>query len=390
MLVKPSITKDYENDGTLYFIIKDVPTCVVNAIRRTILSEIPVVVIKTETSSINKCIIEYNTSRFHNEIVKQRLSSIPFIVKEKKEFVKNYYLTLDVDNKSSYETLYVTSDDFVIENKNDSTKLDIKTIVPHDSITNEPIEFLRLRPKIGNLSGEKIKLSASFDISNAKENGMFNCVSKCTYHNVIDAESRESYWKILETKYKSEGLSADEIDFEYKNFINLDGYRSFKIDNNGNPNEFEFNIKTIGQYTNYELVSEACKILIHKFSSLIENLKSGTIPIHNSMESKTLGYTSVTTPNVEHSYDMILEGEDYTIGYLLEYYIHSEFYNSDENDLDYIGFKKYHPHDDYSVLRFIMTKNKNAGIHSVSGFILEASKNIIKTFKDIQPKFEKR
>lgn len=389
MLVKPSITKDYESDGTLTFIIKDVPMCVANSIRRTILSEIPVVVIKTETSSINKCTIEANSSRFHNEIVKQRLSSIPFIVEEKEEFVKKYSLTLNVENKSTYETLYVTSDDFVIENNDDSTKLDIKTIVPHDSITNQPIEFLRLRPKIGNINGEKIKLSASFDISNVKENGMYNCVSKCTYHNVIDAESRENYWKIIESKYKSENLSTEEIDFEYKNFLNLEGYRSFKIDNDGNPNEFEFQIKTLGQYTNYELVSEACKILIHKFSTLSEKIKSGTIPIHNSKESKILGYTSVTVPNVENCYDVILEGEDYTIGYLLEYYIHSEFYKNEENELDYIGFKKYHPHDEYSVLRFIIIKN-NAGIHSINGFLLESSKNIIKTFKDIQSKFEKR
>ena len=84
------ISKDYEDEEGLHFVLKDVHVSVANAIRRTVLSDIPVVCIRTETSDINKCKITANTSRFHNEIVKQRLSCIPIMTKELTEFPNKY------------------------------------------------------------------------------------------------------------------------------------------------------------------------------------------------------------------------------------------------------------------------------------------------------------
>ena len=50
------------------------------ALRRTILSDIPVVVFRTSPEEENNCIIDKNTTRFNNEIVKQRLSCIPICI----------------------------------------------------------------------------------------------------------------------------------------------------------------------------------------------------------------------------------------------------------------------------------------------------------------------
>ena len=77
--ITPTIEKDYEDNGELYFILKDVHVSVANALRRTIMTEIPVVVIPTETVDVNQCTVFTNTTRFHNEIIKQRLSTIPII-----------------------------------------------------------------------------------------------------------------------------------------------------------------------------------------------------------------------------------------------------------------------------------------------------------------------
>ena len=90
--INPVVSKNYEDDGVLHFIIEDIPVCLANGIRRTIMSDIPVIAIRTETSSINQCQIETNTSRFHNEIIKQRLSCIPIISQDLEEFPQNYKL----------------------------------------------------------------------------------------------------------------------------------------------------------------------------------------------------------------------------------------------------------------------------------------------------------
>ena len=96
-----SLVKNYEDEDGLHFTIKDVHVSFANAIRRTIISDIPIVVIRTETSEINTCKIEANTSRFHNEIVKQRLSTIPIHVKGNivERFIKSYSLVVHVKNE---------------------------------------------------------------------------------------------------------------------------------------------------------------------------------------------------------------------------------------------------------------------------------------------------
>lgn len=65
-------------DGDIYrFTLSGVNVSFANALRRTILSDIPVTCIETETYETNKANFLINTSRLHNEILKHRLSCIP-------------------------------------------------------------------------------------------------------------------------------------------------------------------------------------------------------------------------------------------------------------------------------------------------------------------------
>lgn len=387
----PSIEKDYEDDGVLHFILKDIHLSIANAIRRTILMDIPVVVIRTETTDINKCVISSNTTRFHNEIVKNRLSCIPIITTDLENFPEKYRLLVKVQNDTENELRWVTTDDFVLQDKqNDQPidKMEVLKIFPHDYKTNRPIDFLRLRPAIGaSIRGEEINLSAEFSVATAKENGMFNAVSKCAFHNVIDAEARENMWAAYLQTYKDEGRTEEEIEFEKKNFNYLDAYRCFKVDSEGEPNEFEFIVKTIGQYTNYQIVNMACEIISKKLQSFGQHVQSQVVPIHPSIHSRELGYTSVTVSSIENSYDVILEEEDYTFGLILEHFLFQMFYN-DSEDLQFIGFKKYHPHDDYSVIRMAFSKSSSASL-LVKQYLIRASAEAQRIVDIVRTKFHK-
>ena len=100
--------------------------------------------------------------------------------------------------------------------------------------------------------------------------------------------------------------------------------------------------------------------------------------------SKELGYTSVISA-IEDSYDIILLNEDYTMGYLYEYFLFNMFY-SEEGRLSFIGFKKYHPHDDYSVLR---VSSPTGTLKYIKEKVIESSQKIIEVFKNIQRKFDR-
>ena len=79
------IIKDFlDEDDILRFTITNIDVSFVNAIRRTILSDINVCCIEFDSNGVdNKSIdITVNTGRLHNEILKHRLSCIPVYVKE--------------------------------------------------------------------------------------------------------------------------------------------------------------------------------------------------------------------------------------------------------------------------------------------------------------------
>ena len=397
-----SLVKNFEDEDGLHFTLKDVHVSLVNAMRRTILSDIPVIVIRTENSKINQCTIFQNTSRFHNEIVKQRLSCIPIYfsnVKEFPSFAAKYRLVVDVKNENIHELRWVTTDDFQLQDKDSEQfidKTELLKIFPHDIITNQPIDFLRLRPPMGSTSqGEAIKLNAEFSISNAKDNGMFNVVSICAFHNVIDPEKREEVWAQQLQQLKDDNNREDEIEFARKNFNCLDAQRCFKTDENGEANEFEFIVKTIGIYSNYKIVYYACDILVQKCKRFIQDIQSNIVPIHASYQSRDLGYTSVTVSSIENSLDIILEEEDFTLGYLFEHYLYTMFYMDKEleNEMTFVGFKKYHPHDKYSVIRVAFAEVGTAALQTKQYLIqsvTEAAKNLEQIQKMFLPFIEKK
>jgi DNA-directed RNA polymerase subunit L len=320
--------------GVFQFTLSRIPVCYANALRRTVLSEIPICVIRTETEEVNQCTFEINTTRFHNEILKQRLSCIPIHIKDLKMLPGKYILELDVQNETD-EIMYVTTEQFRIKNKetgNYTTKEQTQDIFPVDPITHDYIDFCRLRPKISDtIPGEQVKFSAEFSVATATVNSMFNAVSKCTYRNTQDATAAANEWKSREVTLR-EKLTTEEIEFEKRNFELLDAERYFV------PNSFDYSIQTIGIYDNNEVMIKACVVLQNKFVDMIQSIASNEINICKSETS------------MNHCYDIILEHEDYTLGKIIEHVLYERYYVKDKT-LSFCGFKKMHPHLTESVLR---------------------------------------
>lgn len=327
------------------FTISGINVSLANALRRTILSDIETVVFYTETYEDNKCIIYENTGRLHNEIVKHRLSCIPIHSTNLETLPNKYIMELNIQNDSE-NIMIVTTADFRIKNKENGnylTEAETRKIFPPNPITQSFIDFIRLRPKIGDsIPGEKIHLTCEFSVSSAKQNSMFNAVSKCSYGNTPDKVKIDEHWFEIEQRLASEGMTTEEIDFQKKNYYLLDAQRQFI------PDSFDFVIQTVGVYENLEIVKKACIILQNKFIDMIQNIESDTVPI--TMSENT----------IENSYDIILENEDYTMGKVIEYILYEKYY-VEEKIASYCGFKKMHPHDTKSIIRlaYVMKMDKH-------------------------------
>ena len=333
--MNPFITLNAEENDVLSFTISGVNVSLANAIRRTILSDIPLLVFKTTPYEENKANIIKNTSRLNNEIIKQRLSCIPIHVKDYEDFpYKNYLLEVNVENNTD-DILYITTKDFMIKDIATGKYIDESKrseIFPSNSYTSYYIDFVRLRPKISDeIPGEQLHLTCEFSIGTAKEDGMFNIVSTCSYGFTVDEDAKNSVLAKKQQEWKNEGKHAEEIQFESQNWNLLDGMRITKQDS------FDFVIQTIGIYTNNEILDKACDILITKLNELDTLIEKDELKIVNSLNT------------MSNCFDIILENEDYTIGKVIEYMLYSKFYET--KILKYCGFKKMHPHDPDSIIR---------------------------------------
>jgi len=370
------VTDIKEEDGLLTFTISNTDVSYVNGIRRTILSDIPIVVFKTTPYEENKANIIINTSRLNNEIVKQRLSCIPICIKEiNTNFIKNYLLEVDVENKTDTELIVTTKDfkirDLVTNNflEDGAVKKIFPPFIPPTGNNEYYIDFLRLRPKISDeIPGERIKLTCEFSVGTARDDSMFNVTGTCSYGCTPDYEKMEEQLEIRKQKWKDEGKNDSEINFEAKNWKLLEGLRYVKA------YSFDFVLQSVGIYENTEIFLKAVDILNNKMKNLIESLEKDEIDIHASDNT------------VENCYDVILENEDYTIGNILNYELYTVFY-TDFKILDYVGFKKMHPHDSDSILRLAIF-DKTKGISTVKAFLKAVMEQSIKRLESIKGCFD--
>ena len=333
-----------EEEGIYRFQLSHLNVSLANALRRTILNDIP-----TYAFEEAKCDIQINTGRLHNEILKHRLSCIPIHLKAvtanneiDDTLVKNYVLELDVQNDTE-STIYVTTADFKVKNKNNGkvlTEVELAKIFPKNEKTNSPIIFARLRPKISDtVPGEHIKLAAEFSIHSAEESSAFSVACTSAYANTMDRQKADNAWTEIEQKLKADKTEPEEIEFQKKNFYLLDAQRYFE------PNSFDFSVETIGVYTNHELVKIAALILKTQFEQLATEIEGDDATILNSPTT------------MANSFDFTLERGDYTLGKVLEYYLYTEHFEGDKT-LAFCGFKKFHPHDSHAIIRLAF---KNAG-----------------------------
>lgn len=343
--MNPSVSKIDNSNKVLSFTLSGVNVSLANAVRRIILSEIPTVVFRTTPYEKNRVNISVNTTRMNNEIIKQRISCIPIYITDDMDFPIEDY-EVEVNKKNDSDTVqYVTTKDFRIKNIKTDVYLDEKQrdqIFPPDPLTGDYIELARLRPKVSENGVEQLTFKATFDYGTAKEDGAFNVVCTCSYSAAQDSmENVRSKWNEKAALMEKEGSTKDEIKMAEKDWYLLEAKRIIKDD------EFNFIVETVGPFNNLDIVYKSTQIMIKKLEKLKTDLeKKGSAMIKRS---------SSTIPN---SYDVILEGEDYTLGKVIEFIIYNKHYIGDKSVV-YCGFIKPHPHINISIIRIGFANEAN-------------------------------
>lgn len=363
--MEPRITNMMEDNGFLKFTLVDCNMSIANALRRIIISDIPTFVFRTFPYSQNRAEIIHNTTRLHNEIIKQRLSCIPIHITDMDFPYKDYIIEVDVKNDTD-SILYVTTKDFKIKNiktdvySNDSA---VRAIFPPSPLSGDYIEFARLQPKLSeNIDGERLTLRCGLDIGMASQDGAFNVISTCAYECTPDESKALEVWKDIAAAMKKSDKTDEEIEFEKRNWFLLEAKRYYQ------PNSYDFTIETVGVFENNEIVLKACEIMISKCEKFLGNLQHGKVAI----------VPSETT--LKNGFDVTLVNEDYTLGKVIEFYLYQQNFIADKT-LSFCGFRKPHPHATDSIIR-VAFHNEIDPV-GVSGYIQGATDAAISAFKKL-------
>jgi DNA-directed RNA polymerase subunit L len=320
-----------EAHGILSFQLSEVDKSFANAIRRTILGNIPIPVFKAKD-----CVIHTNTSRFTNEIIKSRIACLPV---HQTNFTQSFTLEYTKKNEEDH-TIYLTTEGFKRPELFQPTVLQ-----GFDGKESRFPDWLRLRP------GEEISFTATSSAGTANECGAYNVAGTCSYGFTQDKRASEIAFR------EQERTTKEDWDL-------LEGKR-YTV-----PNSFEFVLESI-VIENRVLLLVASDILQLQFN----NCKD-TMTIHSAATTIEDCYEVHISGDYTINGVSITLGGDYTIGKMLEYEIYQRFQSG---EVSYISFYKKHPHDTIGILKIA---SRGASEENIRTMVKEACDRCIATCKE--------
>ena len=271
--------------------LRDVPVALVNALRRTVMSDIPVVTIA------NVQILDNKTKMTH-EMLRHRIEMIPIAVKpEEVPVIRD--TTIELRYLPSDKPRTVTTDDFVVVGPR-------KDVILKDRDLETPLLFMYLEPN------ESVHIRANLSLESRGLSQV--CVASHSYHIDPEIAARD------EERYVLKGGDPRV----FKNFYVQRSYA--KDPDTERPLHFDFVVESIGVMNAPEIVKRAANILKAKFEEF------GSLPILREGKGEFLVRSDELDP--------------YTIGHTAQMLI----YNA--GLADYVGIVNPHPLKRELELRF--------------------------------------
>lgn len=277
--------------------LQNVPVSFVNALRRTMLSGVPKVVIRDVQILVNTTQVPY-------EMLKHRVEMLPInvhpsdhtTIKEAKIELRLTTITKPRD---------VTTDEFVVESGRES-------ILMKDPDFGDPILFVKVR------AGEAIHIVGRLAVQT---------------DGVTHASCVSTSWHVDPELAKIDRKNHIESGGDPKLFDNFLYQKSYSRDEAGRPNHFDIIVESIGVLPPKEIMKFAAQIIRIKTK---EYLEAALKNITREKEAKT--------------YNVTLDLGGHTLGVLFQEVIYQS------KDADFVSYDIPHPLMPAMVLRFHTSK----------------------------------
>lgn len=350
------------NNLKLSFITSNIHTCLLNALRRSLLCDV-------KTQAFNDIKIIKNTSVLHNEFISHRISLLPLpYIKE------TIYISLDIKNNND-EILNVTSSDL---------KSNIN-IIPN-------ILIIKLK------KGEHLKLEANSSINSGKIHAKYQPIS-ASYFNIIkivsfndlnikNNMSSNNFNKFFNICHKNLNLQKplfinddpkiigifNKID--YSKNLNKELISNLNIITNNNYDladnnifiikDFYYNQNLVYNFYIESMIDKPNILFLQSINILISNL--------NNLRNSNIIYND--NPHIKNSYIFKLNNQTHTIGTILEYQIRKN------KNVKLAYYKLNHPLDNF--ILFYIIFNDIQSEYNIINYFKNAIDELISFYQKLQ------
>lgn len=323
-----SIAEIQKETDTVKFVISNCNSSFVNALRRTILSDVETISFDTTDYQNSDLTVIKNTCLLHNEFLLHRLGLVPINVNDVDNFnIDNYKFILKKENNGNSE-IPVTTADFIVKNLETGQDEDTLAFFPANTITGDHILLTVLKNNPTG-DGEAIHIEGKCSKGSGSMNSRYSPVSCVVFTNKKDKvraqAAFEDHIKTLDTE-----PSADELKVLARRFDIEESERYFKVDENGEPNSFDFAIETVGVIPAGEIFRRSVKKLKDRVVNFEKNMAL-------ALDSKESTVSIRDAESVMSGYDIEIENESHTLGFLLQTYINKL------NEDVFVGYMNPHP-----------------------------------------------
>jgi len=373
------ITDVQIDKGSLQFVLSGsheygLDKSIANAIRRTLLNDIPTVAFEIdEEYDVKDITMVTNDTALHNEMMMHRIGLIPLYLNPD-TFMKHYFFECEVKHDGSQPFQFVTSNDMNIyplkshlaKRIDDLRDESVTDQDPHEEMniteilnTNSPDNYDLLRPFTQK---EKDKILRPYEFRGSKNycllNELKNTNTEDTFQSihffgspsVKTSKSNIRYQGVSQASYsflKDEDLikqtlkdkidldsveKADETEYT-KKFMLGESDRYFYRDKEGEPFRYLFKVKSCHYYDSGDLVKRSLEILMEECLEI----KRGFLLLLQEKDSSVS-----VKPVDELTYHYTLNDQGHTMGSLIQSHIVRR-YIKDKSMLRLCGYKMPHP-----------------------------------------------
>ncbi len=335
-------------ENTIQFTLAPTHVAYANTLRRLCMTSVETVGFRADirdNGATTDVEILANSTPMTNEMLAHRVGLIPLYVKTPTEWdPEKYTFILDKTNETEHAMDIFASDFQVLETRGEDTiQIPSSTFFRPHPKSGETCLLAVLKPLMPGGKPEEIRIKAKASAGIGRENARFIPTAQCAYSYTRD-ESPEHQKRVFDDWIRrAKMIDPAELEKdavkkgEYtREFNTLEVNRCYLKNEGGEPYSFDFTVESVGVLDPAQIVLRACE----RGADLCKRYAVDNLP------------ADVTVQRVEGQllgWDFIFQGQDHTLGHLVQAWIDEHLIDSGE--VTFVGYDIPHPLRDEMVIR---------------------------------------